>query len=645
MDLFAEQREAALQAVHPLAVRLRPRTLDEFVGQEHFAGSGRQLRRMLEADRLTSAILYGPPGCGKTTLARLIAGHTQAEFVQLHAAEAGVKDVRQVIDAARERLLGGQRTVLFLDEIHRFNRAQQDVLLKDVEEGVLILIGATTENPFFTVNSPLISRSQIFEFKPLTPEEIEVLLRRALADTERGLGKLNVTCDNDALRFFAERADGDARRALNALEVAALSQRVAQPPSAENFAQPSSVEHSAKPARLRYCRNLPHIHPNGRPVFITFCTANRWILPEPVRGAVLEHCLHDHGKKLFVHGVVVMPDHVHMVCTPLEDGQGQPYGLAELLNGIKGASAHTVNRLLKRRGSVWQPESFDRVLRTDEKMEEKVAYLCANPVRKGLVADEEKYPWIWREWIEGTQMRGGESGEQGSAQSGATEPGSQPRAAELHISLEVAAESMQLKAVPYDASGDAHYDIASAFIKSMRGSDPDATLYWLARMLEGGEDPRFIARRIAIAASEDVGNADPQAAMLAAAAIQITQTVGLPECEYALAQAAVYNALAPKSNAVTKAIAAAKLDVRAGVTLPVPEHLRDASYRGAARLGHGQDYQYPHDDPSGYVTQDYLGTAKSYYNPTQRGVEGQLAAAWRALRQRHAQGPVDEQKT
>jgi putative ATPase len=442
MDLFAEQRQAALARVRPLAVRMRPRTLDEFVGQQHFAGPGRLLRRLLEADRLTSAILYGPPGSGKTSLAQLIAAYTKAAFVTLHAAEAGVKDVREVIEAAHDRLVrNGQRTVLFLDEIHRFNRAQQDVLLKDVEEGTLVLVGATTENPFFSITGPLVSRSHIFEFHALTPVAVEELLRRALADEERGLGVFHATCDETALHFIAERADGDARRALAALEVAVLSQ-----------------------------------------------------------------------------------------------------------------------------------------------------------VKSGPVA---------------------------------AAPGSEKGP---HVTLEIAAESMQQKAISYDATGDTHYDVASAFIKSMRGSDPDAALYWLARMLEGGEDPRFIARRIAICASEDVGNADPQAAVLAAAAAQIALAVGLPECEFALAQAAVYIACAPKSNAVTVAIGAARKDVREGLTLPVPVHLRDASYPGAARLGRGAGYQYPHDAPGGYVAQDYLGVAKTYYNPTDRGYEGRLAETLQRLR-------------
>ena len=434
MDLFDEQERGALERVQPLAVRMRPRTLDEFVGQQEFLGPGRLLRRLLDADRLTSAIFYGPPGCGKTTLAMLIAGHTRAAFEALHAAEAGVRDVRRIGEQARGRLASrGQRTVLFLDEIHRFSRSQQDSLLRDVEEGVLVLIGATTENPFHAITGPLISRSNIFEFKPLTVEELGVLLERALADRQRGLGDHGVAVEPKALRFIAEHAGGDARRALAALETSVRSQAAA----------------------------------DGAPVTVA-----------------------------------------------------------------------------------------------------------------------------------------------------------------------VAAESMQTPVIQYDKTGDTHYDVASALIKSMRGSDPDAALYWLARMLEGGEDPRFVARRIAICASEDVGNADPQALVVAEAAAQVAELVGLPEAEYALAQAAVYVACAPKSDAVTRGIHAARADVRAGPVLPVPPHLRDASYRGAQRLGRGQGYRSPHESSEGFLVQDYLGAVRTYYNPTQRGEERRIGERLRDLRAR-----------
>lgn len=443
MDLFSEQRRRALQAAEPLAVRMRPTTLDEFVGQEHFVGPGKLLRRLLQADRLSSAIFYGPPGTGKTTLAQVIANHTKAAFEQLHAAAAGVKDVREVLERAKNRLeMSGQKTVLFLDEIHRFNRAQQDVLLDDVERGIITLIGATTENPFFSVNAPLVSRSQVFQFQSLTPEHIKGLLRRALADKSKGLGKLNIAIDDDALDFLAEMSDGDARRALSALEVAALSQQTPGPAA------------------------------------------------------------------------------------------------------VPGAASTA-------------------------------------PVR---------------------------------------------------IDKAAAAESIQRKALVYDAKGDAHYDHISAFIKSVRGSDPDAAVYWLARMLEAGEDPRFIARRIAILASEDIGNADPQALQVAAAAYTITERIGLPECQLTLAQATVYLACAPKSNASAMAIWTAADDVKNQRTIPVPKHLRDTHYAGAKRLGHGTDYKYPHEHDKGFVQQEYLGVDKQYYLPTDRGFERQMAEFLRQLR-------------
>ena len=427
MDLFAESREKNLQRVAPLAVRMRPRTLEEFAGQEHFLGPGKLLRRMIEADRLTSLIFYGPPGTGKTTLAQVIAHTIRCEFKQLNAAAAGVKEVRAIIDAAKEKLAqGGRRTVLFLDEIHRFNRAQQDVLLPDVEAGLILLIGATTENPFFAVNSPLISRSQIFQFAPLSEDHIRALVRRAMADKERGYGHLSIQLDPAALDLWATMSDGDARRALSALEVAVLS---------------------------------------------------------------------------------------------------------------------------------LQKET---------------------------------------------------------------------RVGEIHITLDVAEQSIQRKAIVYDGTGDEHYDVASALIKSMRGGDPDAAVYWVARMLEAGEDPRFIARRIAILASEDIGNADPRAIQVAAAAFDIVERIGMPEAQLTLAQAAIYMAVAPKSNASALAIWEAARDVKEGRTLPVPKHLRDTHYQGAKRLEHGQGYQYPHDAPGGFVEQDYLGVDKVYYQPTDRGFEAEI---------------------
>ncbi|MCS6849627.1 MAG: replication-associated recombination protein A, partial [Gemmataceae bacterium] len=437
IELFRDAHAVRRRQARPLATRMRPRSLEEFVGQEHFLGPGKLLRRLLQADRLGSMVFYGPPGTGKTALAHVIAQQSQARFRPLNAVAAGVQELRGVLqDAAVEWETTGRRTILFIDEIHRFNRAQQDVLLPELEEGRVILIGATTQNPFFALNAPLLSRSQIFTFEPLTAEQIKTLLRRALTDIERGLGQYTVEVDEDALDFLAETCDGDARRALNALEVGVLS-------------------------------------------------------------------------------------------------------------------------------------------------------ADSSPIR---------------------------------------------------FTVEVARESLQRKTLVHDAAGDAHYDLASAFIKSMRGSDADAALYWLARLLEAGEDPRFLARRIVICASEDVGNADPQALLVAVAAQQAVEFVGLPECQLALAQAVTYLAAAPKSNAVTRAIAAAREDVRRGRTLPVPEHLRDAHYRGAALLGHGTDYQYSHDFADGWVDQDYLPEERQYYEPTDRGEEALIRQRLKALRRRRGVG-------
>jgi putative ATPase len=469
MDLFSEQRKAAFERVQPLAVRMRPRTLEEFAGQQHFLGPGKLLRRLLDADRLTSAIFYGPPGTGKTTLAQIIASRTKAAFEDANAAAIGVKEVREILARARDRLSDdGQRTVLFLDEIHRFNRAQQDVLLGDVEDGIVILIGATTENPFFSVNAPLVSRSQIFQFEPLSEADIITLMRRALADKERGLGGHNATITDEAVSFLATTSDGDARRALTALEVAVLSQ----------------LQQNAETPK---CRNAEMTSSVGKP--------------------------------------------------------DQPEAQARV-----------------------QPRQQARVPKLN----------AANPA--------------------------------------------------IVITIEIAQDSIQRKAIVYDGTGDEHYDAASALIKSMRGSDPDATVYWLARMLEAGEDPRFIARRIAICAAEDVGNADPMALVLANAAVQTTVFVGLPECQLPLAQAAIYIACAPKSNASAMAIWTASSDVKEGRTIPVPRHLCDAHYKSAQRLGHGAGYQYAHDSPEGIVAQDYLGVDKTYYTPTDRGHEKEMAA-------------------
>ncbi|HEX4795985.1 MAG TPA: replication-associated recombination protein A [Humisphaera sp.] len=499
MDLFHETRQKNLDRAAPLAVRMRPRTLEEFVGQEHFLGSGKLLRRMLEADRVNSVIFYGPPGTGKTTLAKLIANYSKSHFEQLNAAGAGVKEVRAILDTARERLgTTGGRTVLFLDEIHRFNRAQQDILLPDVEAGQIVLIGATTENPFFAVNAPLVSRSQIFQFAALSEDEIRSLVLRAVSDKERGFGNLSITIDPAALNLWATMSDGDGRRALTALEVAVLSQ-------VEEGRRDGGTE-GRRDAQKSEIRN-----------------------PKSEKGA-------SHDKT-------------------------QRSGRTE---GPPPSAPETRNP---------KPETHSP-------------------------APETRNP--------------------------------KPETT-LHITLDIAEQSMQRKAIVYDGTGDEHYDAASALIKSMRGSDPDAAIYWVARMLEAGEDPRFIARRIAILASEDIGNADPNALSVAAAAYAVVERIGMPEAQLTLGQAAIYMATAPKSNASAMAIWSAMKDVREGRTIPVPKHLRDTHYKGAARLGHGSDYKYAHDFPGGFVGQDYLGVDKTYYQPTDRGYEQEIAdrlATW-----------------
>jgi len=420
----------------PLSTRMRPRTLGEYIGQQHILGPGKLLRRAIEADRISSILLYGPPGTGKTSLAQIIAVSTKSRFERLSGVESNVGDIRRVVALAGNRLQNtGEKTILFIDEIHRFNKAQQDTLLPDVESGLLRLIGATTHNPFFYVNSPLVSRSQIFQLEPLSVDDLDGLIHRAVADEERGLGSLRVEIDPDAARHLAVVSDGDARKCLNALEIAA--------------------------------RTTP-MGPDGT----------------------------------------------------------------------------------------------------------------------------------------------------------------------VHLTLAVAEESIQKKAVVYDGDGDAHYDTISAFIKSLRGSDPDAAIYWLAKMLHAGEDFRFIARRLIICASEDVGMADSNALVLATSAQQAVEFVGLPEAQLILAHATIYIATAPKSNRCTVAIGQASTEVREGRTLAVPRHLRDSHYKGAKKLGHGEGYKYSHDYEGGYVPQAYLPEGRVYYEPTENGLEKRVKERldyWRAL--------------
>ena len=430
MDLFDYSREQNMKREAPLAARMRANTLEEFVGQEHIIGKNTLLYRSITADKLSSIILYGPPGTGKTTLAHVIANTTAGEFRQINATTAGKKDITDIVEKAKETIaMSGKRTILFIDEIHRFNKAQQDALLPYVEDGTVILIGATTENPYFEVNKALVSRSIIFELKHLTKENIKSLLTRALSDKDKGYGNFDIDMSKEALDFIADVSNGDARVALNALELAVLT------------TQPDS-------------KNI------------------------------------------------------------------------------------------------------------------------------------------------------------------------------IHIDLETAEQCIQKRSLNYDKDGDNHYDTISAFIKSMRGSDPDAAVYYLAKMLYAGEDPRFIARRIVICASEDVGNADPRALSVAVAAAQAVDFIGLPECQINLSQAAAYVACAPKSNASVNAIYDAMNDVKHIQTSGVPNHLRDRHYPGAEKMGHGDGYKYAHDYPNNYVEQQYLPdelVGKHYYT-FQNGYELKLKA-------------------
>jgi putative ATPase len=439
MDLFSSGAEANLQKEAPLAARMRPRNLDEFVGQDEIVGPGRLLRRAIEADRLRSMIFYGPPGTGKTTLARIIANTTSACFESLNAVTAGVADIRRIISEAQERFQFYQRkTILFVDEIHRFNKSQQDALLPAVEDGTVLLIGATTENPLYEVNSPLVSRSMIFRFNSLDRDDLKLIVNKALLDQERGLADYQAEIDETALEFLVNKADGDARIALNALELAVLTTK-----------------------------------------------------PDP-----------DSGK--------------------------------------------------------------------------------------------------------------------------------------IRLTLEILADCIQQRPIVYDRDGQKHYDTISAFIKSMRGSDPDGAVYYLARMLSAGEDPKFIARRMIVHAAEDVGNADPRALLVAVAAAQALEMVGLPEAKIPMAEAAIYIATAPKSNACCSAIFKAMADVEEQENQVVPPHLRDPSHPGAARLGNGVGYLYPHDYPEGIVKQDYLPANvlnQSYYQPTDRGYEKEIRAYLKRVKQ------------
>ncbi len=437
MDLFDYMRENTMEKESPLASRLRPRTLDEVAGQQHIIGKDKLLYRAIKADKISSVIFYGPPGTGKTTLAKVIANTTSADFKQINATAAGKKDMEAVVNEAKENLgMYGRKTILFVDEIHRFNKSQQDYLLPFVEDGTVILIGATTENPYFEVNSALISRSAVFELKPLSMEDMKSIIRRAVYDKERGMGVYNAEIDEDALEFLADLAGGDARAALNAVELGVMT----------------------------------------------------------------------------------------------------------------------------------------------------------------------------------------------------TEPSADGR---IHLTLEVASECIQKRAVGYDKDGDNHYDTISAFIKSMRGSDPDAAVFYLAKMLYAGEDVKFIARRIMICASEDVGNADPMALTVAVSAAQAVERIGMPESQIILAQAAAYVATAPKSNSAVNAISDAMEAVRTTKTT-VPAHLQDAHYKGAKDLGRGTGYKYAHNYPNHYVEQQYMPSeleGRVFYRISDSGYEKKIGEHMKKIKE------------
>ena len=438
MDLFEYMRQQNMKDESPLASRLRPTTLDEVVGEQPIVGKDKLLYRAIKADKLSSIIFYGPPGTGKTTLAKVIANTTSAEFMQINATSAGKKDMEEVVAAAKNNQgMYGKKTILFIDEIHRFNKGQQDYLLPFVEDGTIILIGATTENPYFEVNPALLSRSVIFELKKLSTEDIRTLLLRAVNDTEKGMGSYHAQMDDDALEFLADMANGDARAALTAIELGIL---------------------------------------------------------------------------------------------------------------------------------------------TTDRSEDGI----------------------------------------------------------IHITLDVASECIQKRVINYDKTGDNHYDTISAFIKSMRGSDPDAAVYYLARMLYAGEDVKFIARRIMILASEDIGNADPQALQVAVAAAQAVERLGMPEARIVLAQAVTYMASAPKSNSAINAIDKAMRVVQETKTPPVPVHLQDAHYKSAGKLGHGKGYKYAHDYKNHYVKQQYLPdglTGEVFYEPSENGYEQQIRAYYKKIKE------------